>query len=236
MIPRLYIDSPLQGKGSVLLNADQGHYLKNVLRRKSGDSILVFNGQDGEWRGIITGAEKKSTHIELQEKTRHQNIDQNLILLCPLIKKDPLDWLVQKATELGVSEIFLILTDRTNASHTNVDRLIRIAIEAAEQSGRLTLPVIHPPQNLRHLLKGWDESRLILMGDERHPEKKFTQALTDSFCVLVGPEGGFSDAEREDLGRLPFIIKVDLGSGILKTETAALSMLAGVKFFKNPVQ
>lgn len=219
---------------SLSLPPDQGRYLVAVMRKAAGDEIAVFNGRDGEWLARITEAGKKIVRIELVQQTRAQTSGQGPALLIALIKRARLETIIEKATELGASKIQLLITRRSNADHTNVERLRLIAQEAAEQTERLDVPEIEAPVKLEKLLTGFGYSA-VFFGDEDSTHDGGPQTLpmleavkgadTSDAAILVGPEGGFDDAEREVLRGMANVHPVNLGPRILRADTAAISAL-----------
>jgi len=214
------------------LDADQVHYLKNVLRRKEGDTLRLFNGKDGEFDGALKTLERKSATLTLTAKTRPQAADLDLWLAAPLLKKETTDFLVQKATEVGVIKICLMITEYTNAKQVNTERLQKIAVEAAEQSERLTVPVIEEPVKLHTLMDQWPHERPLLVGDETHAARPIAEIIDETPSlsdhekagIMIGPEGGFSEPERTLFKMHHFLHPVDLGPRILRAETAAIFM------------
>lgn len=239
---RLYIAeiTPVFAPGLKLaLHPDQGRYLVSVMRRAVGDEVSVFNGRDGEWRARIADVGKKTVALELIEQTRKQIAPGDLTLAVALIKRAALEYIIEKATELGVARIQLLITRRSNADHTRVERLTAIAREAAEQTERLDVPDILPPLKLDAWLAQPGPGTLIF-GDEESTHEGLAheghmratppvlQALADvtgPITVLIGPEGGFDDAERRTLRSLPNVRAVNLGPRILRADTAAIAAL-----------
>lgn len=232
--PRLFVDTPLDAGGRVTLEREQGHYLGNVLRLGAGDSILVFNGHDGEWRAHIEGR-KRPEHLTLTEQTRPQETPCDLHLLFAPLKHARLDYMVQKAVEMGASLLAPTLTQFTQVSRVNTERMRANAIEAAEQCGILNLPGIDEPQPLARRLTERDGQRLLIFCDEAAPQASPLAALeaeagqTKSLDVLIGPEGGFSEEERALLLRQPRLMRLSLGPRILRADTAAVAALALVQ-------
>ena len=236
---RLYLsDSPdfVPGLG-LTLPPEQGRYLAAVMRKGVGDEILVFNGRDGEWKATLIEVGKKTVRIALIEQTRPQPIGQGPVLLIALIKRSRLETIIEKATELGAARIQLLITRRSNADHTNVDRLRLIAQEAAEQTERLDMPEILPPVKLEKLLADLPYDA-VFFGDEdsTHETDKATRPMLDALtsvegsnpslsAILVGPEGGFDEVERNTLRGLANVHPVNLGPRILRADTAAISAL-----------
>jgi 16S rRNA (uracil1498-N3)-methyltransferase len=219
--PRLYVSTPLHAGASLALDAAQANYLRNVLRRKPGDWVLVFNGRDGEWRATLADSGKRGV-LDLH------------YLFAPL-KHARLDYMVQKAVELGASRLQPVLTRHGQVGRVNLDRMRANAIEAAEQCGILTLAEIGDPVALDRLLAERDPARLLVFCDEDAEVKDPVAALTAArppgsasppLAVLVGPEGGFADDERVALLRLPNVVRLALGPRILRADTAAVAALA----------
>lgn len=230
---RLYCEEPLTQHSTLLLANKASHYLLTVLRAQAGEHILLFNARDGEWRAEITSASKKSAGVTLLEKTREPFSSRDIWLVFAPIKTGRIDFLVEKATELGAAELFPINTDYTNASRVNAERLHAQAVEAAEQSERFDIPKLHPFQPLEKLLGGWPQDRTLIFCDESGGGTPIKTALaglhSDKLALLIGPEGGFSPKEREWLKKQAFCLPVDLGPRILRAETAAAAALACVQ-------
>lgn len=226
---RLYLDQPLDTGERVEPSADQARYLTGVMRLKVGDDLLVFNGHDGEWRATLAEAGKKSCVLALEERTREQTVTPDLDLIVALVKRNRLETIVEKAAELGCRRVRLMITNRTNADHTNVARLQAIATEAAEQTGRLDVPEVVAPQKLDRILDGWDPSRFLLFCDEGGDTPPALEALkgaSGSWAVLIGPEGGFDAKERARLrSEKSFVVVAGLGPRILRADTAAIAAL-----------
>jgi 16S rRNA (uracil1498-N3)-methyltransferase len=226
----LYIDQDLAKGRSVSLSRDQSHYLANVMRMAAGQSLLVFNGRDGEWLAEITLAAKKDVVLAIREQARPQAAEPDLWLLAAPLKKDNTDLVAEKAAELGVSRLWPVFTRRTVASRVNADRLRARLVEAAEQCERLTMPELAEPTDLDKALAGWDSARTLLFLDETGAGAPIAIAVPEGpLAVLVGPEGGFAPEERALLSRLPFAKPVSLGPRVLRAETAAIAALAVVQ-------
>ncbi len=232
-IPRLFLDhQPLDAGREVPVAPGQAHYLSGVLRRGPGDAVLVFNGADGEWEARIAHLRKDRATLVPQRQTRPQRAGPDLRLLVAALKRDAMEWAVEKATELGVSLIQPVLTRRCVADRVNTARLGAIAQEAAEQSERLTLPRIPDALPLHAALDAWDPAVPLLVGAERHAAAQpLAQAARRAVPALpaawlTGPEGGFDRAELDDLLRRPFVSPAALGPRILRAETAAVVGLA----------
>jgi 16S rRNA (uracil1498-N3)-methyltransferase len=215
-VTRLHVAANLGAGMAVELDEGQAHYLLHVLRAKSGNLVSLFNGRDGEWLAEIAQAGKRGVTASCLKQTEPQ--------------REPSDYLVQKAAELGVSVLQPVFTRRTIVSRINQDRMLANAFEAAEQSGRLSVPDIREAVSLDKLLAAWPKERRLLFCDEGGDAKAMTQAARESrggpAAILTGPEGGFDPAERAALRALPFVTPVILGPRILRADTAALAALA----------
>lgn len=221
---RLFIRGDLGPGAAIAPTLDQSRYLTQVMRLKAGDALLVFNGRDGEWRASIAEVLKKGVILRADEQTRPQTDAPDVELLMAVIKKAPLEYAVEKATELGVRRVRLIRTRRSTAEHLRLDRLDAIAEESAEQCGRLDVPPVDDPVKLDALLDSWEGSRRLLFCDETGgPAAAVT--LRDQprgpWSILIGPEGGFAPEERDRLLALPGAVPVSLGPRILRADTAA---------------
>ena len=231
--PRLFVDAPLEAGGTVALERAQAHYLSHVLRLTSGDSVLVFNGRDGEWSAILEGGGKR-TSLVVDAKTRQQTVDADLHYLFAPLKAARLDYMVQKAVEMGVSRLGPVLTRHGQVTRVNLERMRANAIEAAEQCGILALPEIAEPMPLSRYLADRDPARLLVFCDEdadaANPAAALAKASAPSgLAVLVGPEGGFAADERAALLKLPNLVRLCLGPRILRADTAAVAALTIVQ-------
>jgi 16S rRNA (uracil1498-N3)-methyltransferase len=239
--PRLYVEAPLAAGVALRLDRARTNYLVNVVRRKSGDPVLLFNGRDGEWRASLAGAASKGAALAVVEQTRPQTGPGDLHYLFAPLKHARLDYMVQKAVELGVSRLAPVRTRHGQVARVNLDRMRANAIEAAEQCGILALPEIAAPVSLERLLADWVPERLMVFCDEDAPVRDPVAALAQArdstnalfgpmpVSVLVGPEGGFSDDERAALIKLPNLVRLSLGPRILRADTAAVAVLALVQ-------
>ncbi|MES2471724.1 MAG: 16S rRNA (uracil(1498)-N(3))-methyltransferase [Pseudomonadota bacterium] len=227
---RLYVTGDLGEGVAVTLDEGQTHYLLHVLRAKQGNLVALFNGRDGEWLAEITEAGKRGVTATCRQQIDAQHGTPDIWLAFAPVKKTPSDYLVQKAAELGVSVLQPVFTRRTIVSRINEERMAANAVEAAEQSGRLTVPEIRVGVTFDKLLAGWPQDRRLLFCDEGGDAKTMTQAARESRggpCgILTGPEGGFDPAERAALRALPFVVPVSLGPRILRADTAGLAALA----------
>ncbi len=228
---RLFVDAALDEGATVEPRDDQAHYLLHVMRAKAGDRISLFNGRDGEWLARVEAVTKRSLSLVCERRTGRQRDVPDLWLAFAPVKKTPADYLTQKATELGVRVLQPVFTRRTIVSRVNVDRMRANAVEAAEQSGRLTVPECREPISLEKLLAAWPKDRQLVFCDEAGGAPMLIDALLDMAdnapCgVLTGPEGGFDPAERDMIRALPQALPVVLGHRILRADTAALAALA----------
>jgi 16S rRNA (uracil1498-N3)-methyltransferase len=233
---RLYVPADLAAGRSVELSAAQAHYLRNVLRLAGGAEIALFNGRDGEFRGRIAAIDKGGCSIALEDQTRAHQAEPDLWLVFAPVKRARIDYLVEKATELGVSALHPVHTSRTVVERVNVERLQANAIEAAEQTERLTVPVVHAPETLPALIARWPAGRRLILCDERGQAPPIAEVvagqregLSARAAVLIGPEGGFTESELDGLANLPFVNPVSLGPRVLRADTAALAALAIVQ-------
>jgi 16S rRNA (uracil1498-N3)-methyltransferase len=222
---RLFVTAKLALGETVPGEDGQAHYLANVMRRAPGDEVVLFNGQDGEFAAAIAAISRKSVTLIPIRQLRPQTPEPDCWLCFALLKRAKTDLVVEKATELGVSVIQPVITARTQADHVNQDRLRAIAIEAAEQCERLAVPEIRPPLTLPALLAAWPPGRALYLADERRLAPAARHSAKPS-ALLVGPEGGFTDAEVEGIGAHPLVTRVSLGARILRAETAAIAGLA----------
>lgn len=225
---RLHLRSDLAAGLAVALDEGQSRYLSAVMRQAVGDEVAGFNGRDGEWLCRVEAVGKRQVMLRALRQLRVQATGPDLELIVALVKRGALETIVEKATELGAARVRLAVTERTNADHARVDRLQAIATEAAEQTGRLDVPEIVPPQKLARLIETWPEGRRLMFCDEAGDAAPVIRALdgaTGPWSVLIGPEGGFSPAERAALRAQPFTTAVALGPRILRADTAAISAL-----------
>jgi 16S rRNA (uracil1498-N3)-methyltransferase len=240
-MPRLFVEALLAAGATVALDGAQANYLRKVLRRKPGDPILVFNGRDGEWRASLAGSGRKRASLAVAEQTRPQTAPGDLDYLFAPLKHARLDYMVQKAVELGVSRLVPVFTAYSQVARVNRERMRANAIEAAEQCGILSLPEVAQPVRLDKFLAAWVPERLMVFADEEAPARDPVAALGEArsggdalvgpipITVLVGPEGGFSPAERAALTKLPNLVRLSLGPRILRADTAAVAVLTLVQ-------
>lgn len=229
---RLHVTSPLAPGAAVAPTLDQSRYLTQVMRLKVGDDLLVFNGRDGEWRASVAEVLKKGVILRAGELVRPQTYGPDLELIVAVVKKARVETIVEKAAELGARRVRLVITQRTNADRIRLDRLDAIAEEAAEQTGRLDVPLVDDPVKLDALLDGWDarpdSGRRLMFCDETGGAPAIgalAKAGEGPWAILIGPEGGFSPEEGERLRALPFTTAVSLGPRILRADTAAIAAM-----------
>jgi 16S rRNA (uracil1498-N3)-methyltransferase len=231
--PRLYVDASLAEGCAVALDRAQAHYLTGVMRLRSGDRVLVFNGRDGEWSAAIEAA-KRSVALQVGGQTRVQTKATDLHYLFAPLKAARLDYMVQKAVEMGASRLQPVLTRHGQVARVNASRMRANAIEAAEQCGILVLPEIREPVPLTRLLADHDPARPLVFCDEDAEVTNPAAALEavkpgSPVAVLVGPEGGFAEDERAMLLKLPNVVRLALGPRILRADTAAVAALTLVQ-------
>ena len=233
--PRVYVDSALSPGLSVDLDKDQANHLVNVLRLKEGDAAVLFNGRDGAWLGKITHAGKKGAMLELSVQVAHQTPPSDLWFGFAPLKVGRLDYIVQKATEMGAGTIQPIITKFTQA-RTRADKLEAHVLEAAQQCEVLTIPALAPETGLKLLLETWRQHhglRRLLFADEAAGSSSPIDQLRSlqglPLGLLIGPEGGFSDDERNLLLSQDFVVPISLGPRILRADTAAVAALAVVQ-------
>lgn len=225
---RLHVDHPLAAGQSVPLSREHAHYLFGVMRQGVGDAVLLFNGRDGEWRAEVAEAGKRGGALRVEAQTRPLHMPPDLWLLFAPIKKARTDFIVEKATEMGAARIMPVQTDFTNAERIRQDRLQAHAVEAAEQCGGTYVPEVTGLHRLSNLLADWSEDRQLMFCDEAEVGAAKQLAALDKgrpWAILIGPEGGFSAAERTRLTALPQSHVVSLGPRILRADTAAVAAL-----------
>ncbi len=222
-VARLFVSAPLSAGQAVAASPAQAHYLGTVMRMSAGDTITLFNGLDGEWCARLGEIRRSEAHLLVETLLRPQAPEPDLWLVFAPLKRDATDLVIQKATELGVSAILPVFTARTNTARINFDRLAAIALEAAEQSERLTLPELRPPAPLFDLLAGFPANRLMAAALER---ARPAPIPLGAGALLVGPEGGFTPAELDALRAARFVSPICLGPRILRAETAVMAGLA----------
>lgn len=238
---RLFVPQALAAGVHIEASAEQARYLLAVMRLQLGHELVLFNGRDGEWLFKVSGVSKRGCRLTAEQKTRPQAKGPDLDLLVALVKRNRLETIVEKATELGARRIRPVITRRTQADHTNVSRLQAIATEAAEQTGRLDVPEVLEPVKLEALLDAWDPGRRLMFCDEagddpsaewggsagraRPALEALAGQVPGAWALLIGPEGGFDPEERARLRKLDHVTPVTLGPRILRADTAAISAL-----------
>lgn len=220
---RLFVETRLAPDLAFPASAAQAHYLDKVMRRETGDPVILFNGTDGEWAGEIASVRRAEVVLRAVRPLRPQSNLRPLTLIFAPLKRDATDLIIQKATELGVTEFQPVVTARSNIPKVNLDRWRAIAIEAAEQCERLELPALHPLATLGQVLGAWPAERKLAACFERSDSAPITARAEG---LIVGPEGGFTGAELDVMRRCTFLTPVSLGPLILRAETAAIAGLA----------
>jgi len=227
---RLFVEGDLAGGTALRCTPQQINYLRNVLRLDAGRRVLVFNGRDGEWQAEVVADGKRGATLRVHAQVRAQEGGPDIDYLFAPLKRARLDYLVQKATEMGVARLRPVLTRRTVAERVNLERMRANVVEAAEQCGILRLPELHAPERLERVLARWDAHRRLIFcdegGDGADPLSALAAVAPGPLAVLVGPEGGFDEAERAHLIALPFVTRLSLGPRILRADTAAVAALA----------
>jgi 16S rRNA (uracil1498-N3)-methyltransferase len=226
---RLFLDASLRQGAEIACAREQSNYLINVLRMQAGETILVFNGRDGEWRATLATPSRKVAVLVIGEQNRPQQAGPDVVYLFAPLKRSRLDYMVQKAAELGVCALKPVITRRTIAERVNLDRMRANVIEAAEQCGILHIPEIAEPRKLEKVITGWDSARNIVFCDEgaaiANPVAALQTLPRGPIAVLIGPEGGFDPSEREMLLGQPFTLPLSLGPRIMRADTAAIAAL-----------
>ena len=236
-VQRLYIEGAFGAQARISCSKDQARYLGNVVRLRVGGQVLVFNGRDGEWLAEIVEQKKKSCVLALREKIREQEPVSDLHYYFAPIKRARLDYMVQKATEMGASRLFPVRTAYSQMGRVNMERMEANAIEAAEQCGILNVPEIEDLGELGQVLGEWDGERVLFFCDEAAAQINPLETLKEigdrPVGVLIGPEGGFSEDERKMLLACPFVVAISLGPRIMRADTAAVAALALVNAVKG---
>lgn len=233
-VPRLFVDQNLMLGQTISVSESQAHYLIQVLRMSEGNKLRLFNGRDGEWLGKIFSITRRHCSLKICSQKEKQNSEEDLWLIFSPIKRSRIDFVVSKATELGVIRILPVLTDFTNVKRVNIQRLISNTVEAAQQCGRLSVPRVLEPQSLKSLLANWQVDRKLFYCDETGGGSPINKTFNDvkmknnisSAAILIGPEGGFSSSELELLNKNPNFTAIDLGPRVLRADTAAIAALS----------
>ena len=235
---RLYFSGKIQSDLISHLTKDQMHYVKDVMRLKAGDGLSVFNTQ-GEWNATIEAYEKNGAIVKILDKTRNKDKDneKNIWLAFSPIKQNPLNFLIQKGTELGVQRFVPILSERTIVKEINIERIKKIIVEASEQSNRISVPEINKPDSLKNFLSIFPKNGCLIFCDinsnQNNLKNIFEKKVDGPVCILIGPEGDFSENERKMIIDHNQTYSISLAKNILKSETAALSAITIVNHYLN---
>ncbi|HTK57733.1 MAG TPA: 16S rRNA (uracil(1498)-N(3))-methyltransferase [Sphingomicrobium sp.] len=225
-LPRLYVDTPLAAGAQIDLDAAQANYLGNVMRLKEGGRLLLFDGMSGEWLAEVVEAGRKRMRLVVGEPTKPQEAVPDLWLAFAPVKKGRVDWLVEKAVELGVARLQPVVTQRTIVDKLNLDRMRAHIVEAAEQCGRTVLADIDEPVRLEAFLRARDPDRMLYFADETGGAPAPASFEPGPATLLIGPEGGFTPEEASTIRTAPNAQAIGLGPRILRAETAALAAIA----------
>ena len=230
---RLFVDADLAAGAEIEADKDQFHYLANVLRAADGTEVLLFNGRDGEWKACLSYPTRKRLVMTPVEQTRPQPAPADLHYLFAPLKVGRLDYLVQKAVEMGAGLLQPVMTQHVQGKITSLDRLKANVVEAAEQCGILAVPEVAQPKRLADLLETWPRDRRIIYCDEgdkgQNPLPLLSAIEERKLALLVGPEGGFSEEEQKLLRNLDFVTAIPLGPRILRADTAAVAAMAVIQ-------
>ncbi len=225
-LPRLFVETGLAKGLSLTLDGPPANYLANVLRLGPGAQVKLFDGATGEWLATLAEAGRKRVTLTVGRQLRPRETVPDLWLLFAPIKRGRIDWLVEKATELGIARLAPVLTQRTIVDKLNLERLRAHAIEAAEQCERTALPLLDAPEKLERVLRDWPAGRILYFADEAGGAPLAEAATPGPAAILIGPEGGFTDAERAAIRALPQARAIGLGPRILRADTAALAAIS----------
>lgn len=230
---RLFVPQAMQANGEVEPDPQQTHYLLNVLRMQPGAQLLIFNGVDGEWLASLAEAGKKRVRLSLMTQVRPQPTQSDLVYCFAPLKQGRLDYMVQKAVEMGAGVLQPVLTQHTQMSNVGIDRIRANVIEAAEQCGILAIPAVREVVKLDRLIWEWEAGRRLIFCDEgaetNNPVPALQGIAEQKLGLLIGPEGGFSDEERQQLRALPYVTPIPLGPRILRADTAAVAAMAVIQ-------
>jgi len=228
---RLFVDQPLAEGQALTIDGGQAHYLTNVMRLKAGDAIALFDNRTGEWRAVIEQVAKRTVSLRVEALMREREAVPDLWLLAAPIKKGRIDWVAEKACELGVARFRPVVTQRTIVDRLNLERLRAHMIEAAEQCERTALPILDEPAKLATILRDWPANRALIFADEQGGTPMAQAVKPGAAAILIGPEGGFTNEERASIRALPQAIGISLGPRILRADTAmaaAVSLWMGL--------
>ncbi len=233
---RLYFPNKIQSNLISHLTKDQSHYTKDVMRLKIGDSLSIFNSQ-GEWNAIIESYEKEGTRIKILKKVRNKDNEKNIWLAFSLIKQNPLNFLIQKGTELGVQKFVPILSERTIVKKINIERIKKIIVESSEQSNRISVPEIKNLEPLKKFLSQFPKNGYLIFCDincnKNNLKNILSKKIEGPICVLIGPEGDFSETERQSIIELNQTHSMSLANNILRAETAAITAVSIINYYLN---
>ena len=230
--PRLHLEASLSAGGEIILSREQGHYLTGVLRLSSGDVVRAFNGRDGEWLAYLATVSKKSVSLRCERRVAEAKLPPDIDYIFAPLKHARLDYVVQKATELGARRLRPVMTSRTVAERVNLERMRANVVEASEQCNLVHVPEVLEPENLEKILATWEKGRSLIYCDETmvdHNPFESLKALRTPTAVLVGPEGGFTEEEKAMLKSQTFVIPISLGPRIMRADTAAIAALTLVQ-------
>jgi len=232
-VPRLYCEQTLSAHSELTLSREASHYLVTVLRSGDGATVRLFNAIDGEWQCSISQANRKAAFVTCDERLREVKLPPDIDYLFAPLKSARLDYLTQKATEMGARQIRPVITRYTIADKVNLDRMRANAIEAAEQCNMVYVPDVAEPEKLSQVLANWPDGRTLVFCDERadqaNPVDALKQVKLGPLAVLLGPEGGFSEEERDMILSVPDVVALSLGPRIMRADTAAVAVLALVQ-------
>ena len=232
---RLYFSKELKANLLSNLSTEQSHYIKNVMRLKPGDTISLFNSTNGEWSAKIVNHNKENTEFKVEKLSRPQEEQNNLWLAFSPIKSNYFNFMIQKATELGVTKFIPIIFDRTIVRKINKERLEKIIIEATEQSNRINVPVLEKPQNLKNFLNKYTNKVDLIFADLNTSKTKLeiNKKASKPLCVIIGPEGDFSENEREQILNFEGVRPIKINENILRAETATISVISIINYILN---
>ena len=234
---RLYFSKELKANLLSALSKEQSHYIKNVMRLKPGDKISLFNATNGEWDAKIVNHVRKATEFKVETLSKRQNVENDLWLAFSPIKKNPLDMMIQKTTELGIQKFIPILSERTIVKEINIERMKKIIVEASEQSNRISVPRIKNLEPLKNFLNQFPKNGCLIFCDincEKNDLKDIlSKKILGPVCVLIGPEGDFSEKERQLIIEKKEICSLSLANNILRAETAAIAAVTIVNYHLN---
>ena len=223
--PRLYVPEPL-GPGARRIDGAGAHYLASVMRLKAGDPVKLFDDATGEWLAVVESAGRRDVTLDVRDLLAPRESVPDLWLVAAPLKKGRVDWMAEKACELGVARFVPVVTRRTVVDRPNVDRLRAHMIEAAEQCGRTALPEVAEPVKLAALLRDWPDGRALYFADEQGGAPAREAMKPGAAAILIGPEGGFDDEERAAIRATPGAVPISLGPRILRADTAAAAAVA----------